>query len=260
MAVIPAGMTAIIVLIVQADDGSRQPISSGHTIVCGHAVRTLSRKGKGRQQADGLSPCMVGRFALDKLLAVVHHRRCLLVAAWPSSLHRSGDPTPTIPNDIEIRLTNVHLHGISGGKVVWEMVADDFSMSKTRPLLHIRGLKQVAVVNAGKQEITVSADIVEKNTISGDITLSGNVCVAGDKLLMHTPMVVWEALKRDLALSPAAHRADRRFHRVSLRLYYLRYSTKSAAQCCPHVPDHQRQCPQCRGSGYRRRPEVVRIA
>ncbi len=105
-----------------------------------------------------------------------------------------------MPDDVEIRLSNVHLHGVSGGKVVWDMIADDFDMSKTRPLLHIQGLKQVALLNEGKDTLNVSADNVEKNTISGDITLNGNVAVTGDHLLMHTPLVTWQALSGILCL------------------------------------------------------------
>jgi len=104
-------------------------------------------------------------------------------------------PAQSIPNDIEMHLSKVHLHGVSRGKVVWEMVADDFDQSKSRPSLHIQGLSRVAVLQNGKQALNVSADSVEKNTISGDITMNGNVCVTGEKLDMHTSSVTWQALR-----------------------------------------------------------------
>ncbi len=100
---------------------------------------------------------------------------------------------PNIPNDVEIHLSKVHLHGISGGKVVWEMVADDFDLSKFRPTLHIQGLKQVAMLQDGKQALNVSADTVEKNIQTGDFTLDGHVCVTGAKLEMQTATVIWQA-------------------------------------------------------------------
>jgi len=107
-------------------------------------------------------------------------------------------PTPTVPDDIQIRLSNVHLRGVSDGKVVWEVIADNFDLSKNRPVLHIQGLKQVSVLNDGKQELSVTADAVEQNTVTGNISLLGNVNVTGAKLLMHTPSVIWDALHSSL--------------------------------------------------------------
>lgn len=102
-------------------------------------------------------------------------------------------PTPIVPDDVQIRLSKVHLHGVSNGKVVWEAEVDDFDMSKSRPVLRIHGLKNVSVLNQGKQELTVNADTMEKNIVTGDILLNGNVNVDGDKLQMRTQNVVWEA-------------------------------------------------------------------
>lgn len=159
----------------------------------------LARAGvgmKGRGRAMDIRRIWSGAYWWITLLAValVTGSACWLLRG-PHRFMAPALPFPNIPSDIEIRLHHVHLRGVSGGKVVWEMLADDFDLSKSRPTLHITGLKQVAVLQQGKQAMNVSADNVEKNTVTGDITMSGNVCVTGEKLQMHTQTVIWQAMR-----------------------------------------------------------------
>ena len=109
-------------------------------------------------------------------------------------------PTPIIPKDIELRLNHVRLHGVSGGKVVWEIDADNFNFAKDRPLLTVQGVKRIALINAGKQELTLSAGTLTRNTVTGDISVTDNVTIAGNGILIHTPAVAWDPRAEALVL------------------------------------------------------------
>jgi len=115
---------------------------------------------------------------------------------------RPASPVPVVPSDIQVRLGKVRLQGISGGKLVWEVEAESFDYSKTRPTLTVSGLKKVTVLNGGKTELTLTAATLEQNTMTGRIIISGNVNVAGPSLGMKTESAVWDP-RRDLLQFPS---------------------------------------------------------
>jgi|GEM_PF-1527400 len=112
---------------------------------------------------------------------------------WFARPH-SGRPLdpPASPSDIQVHLGKVRLRGISGGKLVWEVEAENFDYAKNSPKLTVSGLQKVAVLNGDKEELTLTASTLEQNTASGRIILSGDVEVSGPSLKMRTPYVTWE--------------------------------------------------------------------
>ena len=123
----------------------------------------------------------------------------LLVAgglAWflharPHSV-RPAKPLPAVPSDIQVRLGKVKLQGISGGKLVWEVEAESFDYAKRRPTLTVSGIKKVSVLNGSTVELSLTAATLEQNTMTGRITVSGDVNVTGPSLSMQTETAVWE--------------------------------------------------------------------
>jgi len=105
---------------------------------------------------------------------------------------RSNTPVPAMPTDIQVRLGKVRLQGISGGKLVWEVEADNFDYAKNRPTLTVSGLKKVVVLNGDKEELSLTASTLEQNTVSGRIILSGDVTVTGPSLKISTPFAAWD--------------------------------------------------------------------
>ncbi|MHB0939045.1 MAG: hypothetical protein ACYDCO_25645 [Armatimonadota bacterium] len=112
-----------------------------------------------------------------------------------------ASPMPVVPSDIQIRLGKVKLQGISGGKLVWEVEADNFDYAKNRPTLTVSGLKKVSVLNGGKVELTLTASTLEQNIMTGKITVAGDVNVTGKSLEMQTATAVWDP-RRDTLQFP----------------------------------------------------------
>lgn len=122
-------------------------------------------------------------------------------------LGRSGSPrAPLAPvhsvaigdDDLQFHFSTVTIHGISGGKVVWKVQAQHFDQMKDRPVIRVTGLKQVFVEGGGHQPLTMTADALEQNTVSGDINLNGSVIVTGEQLVMRTPMAIWSGYREVL--------------------------------------------------------------
>jgi hypothetical protein len=107
-------------------------------------------------------------------------------------------PVPKVPADIQIRFGKVQLRGVSGGKVVWEVEAENFDMFKSRQVLRVTGLKKVNILNNGKQELTLTADSLERDAVSGSISVNGNVCVTGTMLAVRSPYAVWNPISETL--------------------------------------------------------------
>ncbi len=96
-----------------------------------------------------------------------------------------------LPGNIEMRLNNVVFRGVSGGKIVWEVAADHFDVAKDQYTFRASALKRIALLKDGHQELTVSADSLERNILTGDIALAGLVTVQGKDILLRTPNIVW---------------------------------------------------------------------
>jgi len=114
------------------------------------------------------------------------------------TLTSSVDATPIPPPNIEWHLNHVRLHGVSGGKIVWEVDANDISVSKDRPLLVVHGVKRVALLNDGKQDLTLSADTLERNTGTGDISVAGHIHIDGNGLAIQTASALWDSRQETL--------------------------------------------------------------
>lgn len=100
-------------------------------------------------------------------------------------------PTTPLPNGVEMRLNHVIFRGISDGKIVWEVLADHFDMTRNQLTFHVSGLKKVALLKEGKQQFTLSADGLERNTQTGDIIINGHVMVMGNDIVLRSPMLTW---------------------------------------------------------------------
>lgn len=111
---------------------------------------------------------------------------------------RPASPMPKVPSDIQVRLGKVRLQGISGGKIIWEVEADSFDYAKSRPILTISGLKKVVLLNNGKEELSMTAGVLEQNTMTGRITVSGDVNVTGPSLRMRTSFAAWDPRREAL--------------------------------------------------------------
>jgi len=107
-------------------------------------------------------------------------------------------PIPLVPDDVQLRLGKVRLQGVSGGQVAWEVEADHFDFAKNRPLLRITGIRQAALLHDGKQDITLTADAIERNTATGEIAVSGNVVLAAPQLQVRVPYAGWNPFTESL--------------------------------------------------------------
>lgn len=133
-----------------------------------------------------------------------------LLRAQPPRRVSPARPTPTMADDVTLRLGKIHLRGLTGGKITWEIEAENFDLARDRPLQRIDGVKKVALLHNGKQELALTAGVMERNTASGDITLDGGVTVSGKGIRLQTPSAQWDAVREQL-LFPAqftAHCGD----------------------------------------------------
>ncbi|HEX2948675.1 MAG TPA: hypothetical protein VHV83_03760 [Armatimonadota bacterium] len=100
-------------------------------------------------------------------------------------------PDTKVPPNVELRLDRVRFRGIANGKVVWEVIADHFDLSKDQMTFKVTGVKKVALLNGGKQELTISADSLDRNTITGDISITGSVTVTGNDIFLRASQFNW---------------------------------------------------------------------
>jgi len=108
-----------------------------------------------------------------------------------------AQPITQETSNSELTLGRVRIHGIAKGKIAWELEADNFDMAKNSPMLRITGVK---MLDQGKQDLMIKADCLERNTMTGDVTMSGNVTLIGPKMLMRTPSIRWSATRTVLEL------------------------------------------------------------
>lgn len=102
-------------------------------------------------------------------------------------------PTATSGNDLQFHFSKVTIHGLSGGKVAWTVEAKSFEQLMNMPVIRVTGLKQVLVESEGQEPLTLTADLLEQYTNTGNITLTGGVTVAGKELLLRAPLVTWSS-------------------------------------------------------------------
>ncbi|HEY3378901.1 MAG TPA: hypothetical protein VGL77_15555 [Armatimonadota bacterium] len=110
---------------------------------------------------------------------------------------------PNIPDDIALRLDHVTFRGLSGGKIVWEVVADHFDLTKDQLKFNVNGLKRVALLNEGRQELMVSADSLERDMSNGNISVQGHVLMTGTDLVFRTPGLAWDDQRQVLNIPHA---------------------------------------------------------
>jgi lipopolysaccharide export system protein LptA len=100
-------------------------------------------------------------------------------------------PIPAVGDDLQFHFSKVTINGLSGGKIAWTVEAKSFEQLKNMPIIRVTGLKQALVESDGQDPLTLTADMLEQYTATGDITLTGTVTVAGKELLLHAPRVTW---------------------------------------------------------------------
>lgn len=107
-------------------------------------------------------------------------------------------PERPVPSGVEMHLGTVRIHGVSGGKIDWEMEAENIDLLKSQPTMRVQGLKRAVMLNGTKVELSLTADTLERNNSTGDIRLLGAVTVHGPQLVLRTPLVTWDARHEEL--------------------------------------------------------------
>lgn len=158
-------------------------------------ITTYLRGKRTRRSPAGVAaPGMSGRLWIAAALAA------LLISGgvWQFVRGRSPGILPVDPrsymkdDDWLLRLNHVQFHGISNGKIVWEVYADHVDLSKDQLIYTVGGLKKMALLQNGVQELTVNADGLQQNVITGDINIYGAVTVMGKDITLSTPGVIWQ--------------------------------------------------------------------
>jgi hypothetical protein len=134
---------------------------------------------------------------------------CLAGGVWALRHVRfaAAPPPPQAPLNspgMSLELKKVRIFGVSEGKIIWEVEADHFDISKYQPITRMTGLRRVAVLDAKKQEaLTLTAGYLERNNISNNLSLLDNVTVIGPQMTFNTGQVDWDATSNLLVLPRA---------------------------------------------------------
>ena len=109
-------------------------------------------------------------------------------------------PDISAPDNVELRFNHVRFRGMSNGKIFWELTADHIDFSADQTTCRVNGVKKMALIKDTKQELTVSADTIERNSLTGDISIGNNVTVMGTDIIMKTPFVSWNDRRQALLI------------------------------------------------------------
>ena len=96
-----------------------------------------------------------------------------------------------LPDDITLRFNRVTFRGLADGKVVWEVSADRFEVSKDQSTFLAHGINKMTLLKEGKQEVTMSADRLKRNMLTGDIDIAGHILLTGPELTARTENMQW---------------------------------------------------------------------
>lgn len=96
-----------------------------------------------------------------------------------------------LPNDITLRFNHVTFRGLSGGKVVWEVYARRFDVTKDRMTFIATGIDKVALLKEGKDELVLSAGNLQRNMSNGDIAIAGTILLTGKDITLRTEEMAW---------------------------------------------------------------------
>jgi len=100
-------------------------------------------------------------------------------------------PISTSDTKVRFSLNKVRILGVAGGKIAWEINAENFDTEKNSPVTRMTGLKHVAIRDGNTEALTVSAGELEQNSQSHSVTVRDNVTVTGKNLVLHTPLLQW---------------------------------------------------------------------
>lgn len=117
------------------------------------------------------------------------------ISVLPAKPTLLGDP------NVELRLSKPRIRVVDGGKIAWEVEADNFDLSKDRQVQRFKNLKRAIALNNGKEEMTLSAGTLERNTLTGNMSLTGEVILTASTFVVRTPMVTWDG-QREILLLP----------------------------------------------------------
>lgn len=96
-----------------------------------------------------------------------------------------------LPNDITLRFNQVTFRGLSGGKVVWEVSAKRFDVTKDKITFVAKGIDKIALLKEGKNELLMSAGNLQRNMRNGDITVDGAILLTGNDITLRTEQMMW---------------------------------------------------------------------
>lgn len=105
-----------------------------------------------------------------------------------------------LPNDITLRFNHVTFRGLSGGKVVWEVFAKRFDVTKDRMTFIATGIDKVALLKEGKDELVLSAGNLRRNMSNGDITISKAIMLTGKDITLRTEEMAWNDRQQQFSM------------------------------------------------------------
>lgn len=112
---------------------------------------------------------------------------------WRGRHNAAAVQTPTWPNDMEMTFNKVRIHSVSGGKIVWEIEAERFDLLRDRPVVRMTGITRAVALNETVTEMTITATTLERNTYTGDMSITGPITMTGDKISALATFARWNA-------------------------------------------------------------------
>lgn len=114
------------------------------------------------------------------------------------------DIKPVPPNsnnsgNIDLHLKTVKIHGVSNGKIVWQIEASNFDMTKSNTL-SITGLKKIIMLNGTTEEFSITASSLTRNLYSGDFGLDGGVKMIGKSIELAAQSVMWNDYGQEMRI------------------------------------------------------------
>ncbi|MEI6519293.1 MAG: hypothetical protein WCO98_04550 [bacterium] len=110
----------------------------------------------------------------------------------------NGTPPPN-STSVDLHLKTVKIHGVSNGKIVWQVEAANFDMTKSNTL-SITGLKKIIMLNGATEEFTITAATLNRNLNSGDFGLEGGVKLIGKSIEMAAKSVLWNDYGQEMII------------------------------------------------------------
>ncbi len=128
-------------------------------------------------------------FVITCIVIYLTYKKPVVIETLPPSNHSS----------IDLHLKTVKIHGVSNGKIVWQVEAANFDMTKYNTL-SITGLKKIIMLNGATEEFTITADSLNRDLNSGDFGLNGNVKLIGKSISLLSESVTWSDFWQEMRI------------------------------------------------------------